>query len=184
MSHPDLRVHKYGNSSWNAGQTKAEQSDLPDGFKRCSKIVDPRCKDVEGVHPLDNYRINSAAVLNNRPTIHMAACRYCESFLRYRRTREPDRIDDYRTYQRNYKRRASMSKKLSMGFSVLFDREQIYPRGALFERRDFKSTLEEGIWPEGLIVRDLEDSACYQVHGMELQEIEDRNWFEWIKEQL
>ena len=70
------------------------------------------------------------------------------------------------------------------GFQILYDPSQTYERDRLFGRRDFKQSLKEGVWPQHLMVRDLKTKQCYQVSAMDLEEMEDRDWFEYRKEQL
>lgn len=70
------------------------------------------------------------------------------------------------------------------GFQILYDPSKTYERDRLFGRQDFKQSLKEGVWPQHLVVRDLKTRQCYQVNAMNFEEIDDRDWFEYRKEQI
>ena len=70
-----------------------------------------------------------------------------------------------------------------MRFKIIHDPSDTYKPNALFGQYDFNQTLAEGIWPERLIVRDMDTNKCHQVHAMDLVEIMARNWFAYRKEQ-
>ncbi len=152
--------YDYGTkNAWNSGNLKADQADLPVGSKRCSKIIDPRCQEVDGVQPIDDgYHINKQAVRAGRPTIHMPACKWCQSFFKIQAMKaNPERQAKHRRQQRE---RYHRIKKLGSGkMQVLWDPTGVYPRGALFAHLDFTHTLEGGMWPHGMYTRDLRSNS-------------------------
>lgn len=170
-------------SSWNAGNLKTSQHGVHPGYKRCSTQVDPRCQRVQGVQPIDGYRIVQKLVTLDHPNHQMAACKWCESYAAYARTRRPGKIDAHREYQRTYQRNKRKEKnqmlKLDKGFQIIFDPLRIYPRSSIFKRSDFRKSLKDCIWPKDMIVKDLLTNLYFQVNIVDLIEVADRDWFEY-----
>ena len=184
MAHPNIRTHKYGHSSWNAGALKASQDGVPKGSKRCTKIADPRCQVLDGVHPLSNYYRNEQARALGQPNTHKPACKFCDGFLRSKRRARSDNIEHSRKYRTEWGNKKNRKKRFEEGIQILWDPSDHIPRGSLFTQADFKHTLDEGIWPCGMYFKDLLDNQCYRVNGAEKVEEPDRNWFEFIRRKM
>ncbi|KKL09656.1 hypothetical protein LCGC14_2563660, partial [marine sediment metagenome] len=56
---------------------------------------------------------------------------------------------------------------------VMWDPTDVYPRGGLFAHTDFNHTLKGGVWPNGMIVKDLRNDQCYEVVDTEKIEVPD-----------
>ena len=178
--------HDYGTRrTWNAGRLKTDQTGVLEGYQRCSKIVTPGCKELGGIHPLSEYPINKQAVILNRPTKHRPCCRPCTNFLsKLSKTQNKNAVEQGKIYSRERERKLASKRALKKGFQVLWDPSRVFVRGAIFGRTDFDNTLKAGVWPDGMFVRSLPDNQCYQVQLTEKIEAEDRNWFEFTKEQI
>ncbi len=173
------RPHAFhvGYEPWNKGLSSVDQN-LPEGFRRCTQQRDPRCKRNGGVHLMSNYRFNSNLGR------YRSDCRFCESYTRYMRSRSPDRLDEYRKYQREYKRKVYEMAINHKPYQVLYDPERMYRRGAEFSKADFENSLAGTVWPQGMFVRYLDNKKCYRVTGTELAEVADRDWREYARTQL
>jgi hypothetical protein len=154
--------NKYGASSWNEGMIMTDQTDVPEGYKRCSKQVDPRCKERHGIIPLEDYYKRGGSVKGAWK--YRAHCKYCDSYMAYQRTREKGRIEDYRRYQREYKRKKHMAVN-HKPVRILKDPTKMFKPGAEFSKHDFRESLDGGVWPRGMEVLDVETETVYIILG-------------------
>jgi hypothetical protein len=162
------------------GRPQTNQSGVPSGFKRCSQRVDPRCIARDGILPEEYYRV----IRPYAPTPRIAFCKCCESYKQTIRNKKPDELEARKRRRSTVGEQQAMGRQTVYMYKVLYDPSGTYQRHALFQLQDFTLSLDTGVWPEGMMVRDLETAQCYAIEQMELIEIPDRNWFEYRKEMV
>jgi len=120
-------------------------------------VVREVCIKCGGSGPFRVYWVHYGRYMNK-------TCRKCESAAVVERQRRRWATDEV------FREREAARQRARYNYEVVSDPEGLFVSG-VFAGFDFRETLREGGWPEGMVVRRALDRQTYQVVGTALRPV-------------